>query len=511
MDAHRAVAKGYLPKEVPPVFSSATFAHAAFALTQTRPTGESGSAKFSLARAGGLRRPAALPSPFAHLELVDLCAYNWKRLRSLTARSPISSSRPLRARHRDLRSLRFSGGNDRFDRLRRTQGARYTLHTDVSDFYPSIYTHAVDWAIRGKKAAKRDRSARSLGAKIDRALRNQSYGQTSGICIGPDTSWLIGEILMARIDQELCRRVARVAEHAHRWYDDLTFFATSLGEAESALGEYERVLAEYELSLNPSKTSITSGIRLHDNRWLISLRQARYRDDSQANLAGDIIDLFTMAFEIASSDSSTGAISYAIKRCNPFPAGAAWPTYQHLLLTSAALEPSCLPYVHDVLLFAESVGLPLDRDGIQREMNEICRKHAELDHGFEVTWALTILRQLDLPLDPASATKVTGMTDNFALLLLLDAWRASFALMAAVDVDPAIRRAEAPGAFETEDWLLAYEARARRWCRSAGWTRAPAWRELRDAKVRFLTLTVSKRRPKLRRLRPAFLPIWPYT
>lgn len=77
MDARRAVAKGYLPKELPPVFSSATFAHAAIGLTQARPTGASGATKFSLARAGGLRRPAALPNPFAHLELVDLCAHNW--------------------------------------------------------------------------------------------------------------------------------------------------------------------------------------------------------------------------------------------------------------------------------------------------------------------------------------------------------------------------------------------------------------------------------------------------
>jgi hypothetical protein len=36
MDAQRAVAKGYLPKEVPPVFSSATFAQAAYALTQAK-------------------------------------------------------------------------------------------------------------------------------------------------------------------------------------------------------------------------------------------------------------------------------------------------------------------------------------------------------------------------------------------------------------------------------------------------------------------------------------------
>lgn len=511
MDPGAAVAKGYLPKELPPVFSSATFARAAPSLRVPRPTGATSATRFSLARAGGLRRPAAAPNPFAHLDLVDLCVANWSKLRSLTARSPISSSRPYKGRRRDLRSLRFSGGNDRFDRVRLTRGARYTLKTDISNFYPSIYTHAVDWAIRGKGVAKRDKSLRSAGAKIDKALRDQSDGQTSGICIGPDTSWLIGEVLLAKVDSELCKQFPQASWHAHRWYDDLTLYARSLGEAEEVLAVYEQLLMGFEISLNPAKTAITAGIHLHDDAWLIGMRQARYRDDRPAHLAGDVIDLFTMAFETASTYAGTGAISYAIKRCNPFPGGSAWPTYQQLLLTAATLEPSCLPHVHDVLVFAEAVGLPLDRPGIAESMNDVCLTHAPQDHGFEVSWALSILRELALPLESSTAKSVVGMADNFSLLLLLDARQRSKSLRRSLDVDPVIRRAEASAALTTEDWLLAYEARSRGWCRPVGWRAAPAWRELRDADVRFLTLTVSTRRPKIRRARPAFLPNWPYS
>jgi hypothetical protein len=240
------------------------------------------------------------------------------------------------------------------------------------------------------------------------------------------------------------------------------------------------------------------------------MRQARYRDDRPAHLAGDVIDLFTMAFEIAADDASAGAISYAIKRCNPFPGGSAWPTYQQLLLTSATLEPSCLPHVRDVLLFAESVGLPLDREGIAKSMNDVCVAHAPQDHGFEVVWALSVLRELALPVDSKAARSVVGMSDNYSLLLLTDAWMKSSRLRRSTDLDPVVKRAEAPGALMTEDWLLAYESRYRKWCRPVGWRAAPAWRELRDAKVHFLTLTVSTRRPKIRRARPAFLSIWPY-
>jgi hypothetical protein len=266
----------------------------------------------------------------------------------------------------------------------------------------------------------------------------------------------------------------------------------------------------FELTLNPSKTAITPGIKLHDNSWPVRLRQARYRDDSPRHLSGDIIDLFSMAFETASDKTTSGAISYAIKRCNPFPGGSAWEIYERLLLTSATLEPSCLPHVHDVLLFGESVGLPLNRNAIAETMNDLCRTQSDSDHGFEVAWALSILRQLGLPVEPVAGTAVARMSDNYVLLLLLDGWHRSRRLRTAVDIDPVVRRAEAASGFVSDDWLLSYESRVRRWCRSTGWKAAPAWKELRDANVRFLTLTISTRRPRIRRARPAFLTSWPY-
>src|SRR5690606_16021574 len=114
---------------------------------------------------------------------------NWPRLQRLTARSEISLSRPIGARERgdDNRSVRMKHGH-RPEReiTTRLVGNRYTLKTDISMFYPSIYTHAVDWAVRGKLAAKRDRNGPHIGAKLDKALRNSRHGQTVGLSVGPD-------------------------------------------------------------------------------------------------------------------------------------------------------------------------------------------------------------------------------------------------------------------------------------------------------------------------------------
>ena len=33
----------------------------------------------------------------------------------------------------------------------------YVIHTDIADCYNSIYTHAIAWAVEGKKVAKNNR------------------------------------------------------------------------------------------------------------------------------------------------------------------------------------------------------------------------------------------------------------------------------------------------------------------------------------------------------------------
>jgi hypothetical protein len=70
-----------------------------------------------------------------------------------------------------------------------------------------------------------------------------------------------------------------------------------------------------------------------------------------------------------------------------------------------------------------------------------------------------------------------------------------------------IKRAELDNAFVTEDWLLTYEARARGWCRPCNWKKASAWKEMKDRGVQFLVQKEQQRKSRLRRLRPAFLPI----
>lgn len=393
----------------------------------------------------------------------------------------------------------------------RMPGGRVTLKTDISQFYPSIYTHAVDWAIRGKQRAKQSLRAPGLGPQLDRLLRNSRGGQTIGLSVGPDTSWLVAEILLAKIDSELAKKFPGLPRRCARFGDDMTFYATSHDEAHDVLAAYQNLLLEYELAVNPTKVAVIEGLEPVEPRWVRKLRTHRYRDNSDSNQAVDVVDLFDLAFDERQRFATQGVLSYAIMRCNPFPGGAtSWPLFRDLVLASVGLEPSTLRNAYDVLRFAKDHGLPVQDESVADVLNELLTRHAKRERGFEISWILFMLRELSLPLEVATASAVAATTDACSLILLRDLCEASSHLMGTVDFSRATRLAEADNALSGGDWLLTYEFRHRKWAQPKRWDRSPSWRDAHNAGISFYVPAPSMPKPKLRRWRPRFVPAWSY-
>jgi hypothetical protein len=222
MDLQRSLAFGFFPHEVPLSFSSQSFANATPGLTPLKPGGSTSPVRFSLARAGGVRRATEIPNPLAQWATAELCSSNWRKLQSITAKSPLSLSRPVRKRAGRALTYICEPSRKPEVAISRMPGGTVTLQTDISQFYPSIYTHAVDWAIRGKTTAKRARRVKTLGTELDARLRESRSGQTVGLSIGPDTSWLVSEVLLARVDEALCREHQSLSRRAFRFVDDIS-------------------------------------------------------------------------------------------------------------------------------------------------------------------------------------------------------------------------------------------------------------------------------------------------
>jgi len=134
---------------------------------------------------------------------------------------------------------------------------RVMLITDISNFYPSIYTHSIAWALHGKNQARGDKNYLLLGNKLDKLVQYANDRCTNGIAIGPAVSDIIAEIISSAIDRDLTKAVGDNIDFiAVRFKDDYRILAKSEDDAKKILHHLQKCLFEYNLSLNDKKTEI---------------------------------------------------------------------------------------------------------------------------------------------------------------------------------------------------------------------------------------------------------------
>jgi len=139
---------------------------------------------------------------------------------------------------------------------------KFILKTDIKNFYPSIYTHSIAWAIHTKelirKKGNRTDYSNFLGLKLDRLIQNANDGCTNGIAIGPAISDLISEIVLSAVDTE-CSKIIDDKEIDFlgvRFKDDYRFLCQSKQDATFIIKTLQRQMALFNLTLNESKSQI---------------------------------------------------------------------------------------------------------------------------------------------------------------------------------------------------------------------------------------------------------------
>lgn len=135
----------------------------------------------------------------------------------------------------------------------------YILHTDISNFYGSIYTHTIPWALHGEKEAKKNKNINDLiGNKLDKKIQHMNYGETVGIPQGNIVSDFIAELLLAYIDKLLVERLLEVDTTLDykilRYRDDYRIFTNSKEDENIIKKELIVLLQRHKLSLGENKT-----------------------------------------------------------------------------------------------------------------------------------------------------------------------------------------------------------------------------------------------------------------
>ena len=145
--------------------------------------------------------------------------------------------------------------------IRVSLGYQYRLQVDIANCYNSIYTHSIAWAVCGKEKAKTYMRTKTpatlkqdyeLADTLDAFMRFQKNNETNGIVVGPFTSRIFSEIILASIDKELREK----GFIFRRYVDDYKFYFRSETKAQESVQQIEKILNKYNLNLNLSKTEI---------------------------------------------------------------------------------------------------------------------------------------------------------------------------------------------------------------------------------------------------------------
>jgi hypothetical protein len=491
--------KGYFPRELPPPFNTRSFGAYAVVNARNWPKSQwTRCARHNLARPGGLRRPLGIPNPAAYFRLADIVAANWTALKSHTWKHRLSASRP----HPMTKSPRAVVPRYRYGelpRLRalRRRAARYLLLTDIAQFYPTMYTHAIPWALHGKTAAKqalasKNKGAHLLGNKIDKALQYMSDGQTHGIPIGPDTSLMVAEVLLAAADEILLTRCQGMVR-GFRYVDDYELSFPTLREAEQVLTEIQGILAEFELVLNPRKTGVVELPQSIDGRWASDISRFSVRDATHpVGQRNDLLSLFSMAFDTARGAPEESVLKFAVARVQNVAVDAAgWRTFQNCVLGCATADSSTVASVLGTIHKVSQAG---NHQVSKVPLAEVCEsiilRHAPRGQGSEVAWALWAAVSWGLTLSPSTAQAVCRMDDDVVALLALCADARGVWLAGSLDKQAWAILAGQPGALTSEHWLLAYEAHRQGWIVVPATAQDPMFGPMLNAGVSFFDSTL---------------------
>lgn len=139
---------------------------------------------------------------------------------------------------------------------------------DITNYYGSIYTHSISWAIHTKEKAKAKEHRYDdtlIGNIIDKRIQYMQHGQTNGIPQGSVLMDFVAEIVLGYIDLELSEKIASNKEsigdfYILRYRDDYRIFVNDTLTGENIIKLLTEVLIELGLKLNPSKTKVSKDV-----------------------------------------------------------------------------------------------------------------------------------------------------------------------------------------------------------------------------------------------------------
>ncbi|MFK4474904.1 hypothetical protein ABH897_004672 [Paenibacillus sp. RC73] len=400
------------------------------------------------------RRTLSIPNPFHQIKVFETIIHNWITIKNEIKKSKYSLTKPMV--NKDLQ--RAISRQHSFSEIPQiipilSSNSRFVLKTDISRYYPTIYTHSIPWACHGKSFAKRNRGSAHFGNVLDTNVRNTQDQQTIGIPIGPDSSYVISELIGSVMDQEIYQELGVTGL---RYIDDYYFFFNSLSEAEEALTKIHKIVKKYELEINPEKTMIYPLPEPLEFNWISEIRNYEFHSSIKRQRT-DLVTFFSKAFEYSKKHPNEYVLKYSLARIkNVLVHKDNWELFESLILNSMIAEPSVIPTVIEILLAYRDKGYNLNYKKIAKTIDNNIGYHSKFSHGYKVSWNLWLAKSFNIKISRAAAKELSTIEDSFSRIVALD-MRSNGLITTGLNISEWNNYLSHDHLYQ-EHWIFAYEA-----------------------------------------------------
>lgn len=444
---------GFFPRELPPVFTSESFGNHVSAILSDweqkkvfstspvemrkrngRKRNRRGAYIYKVPDAeievltkpkrGYERRNIHITHPIPQALLTQELAQNWRTISRWLSRAEFSVDE-LRWSKQDSRGIREI--NFRVHQAKKLfigSSWDWLVQTDITRFYPSIYTHSIPWAAYGKERVKSNLSQYkgSLADRLDALVRACNRNQTVGIPIGPETSRIIAEVVSARIDYEFSEKLSDVHnDRVDRLQDDWFIGANSLPEAENILSTIIHLYRHYGLEINGVKTSIDRLLHAPANSWILQL--SGFLSHNAKSLSGTRLrEFLALSLNVQQEFPTEPVINYAMSviEGNSYTDDDA-EALESFLIKASVVSPISMDKICRVLINLNYDKRRISKRRIGIRFSKLAEQSLENGNTYEALWFLYTLRGLKFPLNSKPISELMEFHSGSAIpLVLLD-------------------------------------------------------------------------------------------
>jgi hypothetical protein len=460
----RLLDRGFYPQELPPNFRTQNFGHAMATKSAIHPNPTkywSQLIYFDGTTYQGSVRSFGIINPISYAILSDFISENWPQITNVFKLSTSSSNVPKFPRKVADLGRAFTSSTVSAKKLtqeRLASGFPLILNLDISRFYGSIYTHTIPWSALGKEKAKSLFNAKKLSGEwsdsLDLFVRNCNERQTVGIPIGPDTSRIISEMILSRLDHGVSTSGKKIAagQFIHG-IDDYQFGAMGQVEVEEIQAKFSLELRELELRANDRKTSVSSGMAFAPVHWEHGF------DDLVGSKGPALIErFFSLLYRTMNEHPNSNVAGYSLKK---FATALAKSPSKDLVLQYLQrflfAAPHLARWVLPIFLGLTSVvGITKDSKRLLDWGIEICCRRGDVANSLWFLYARIFLK-IGLSLKQSE--------DSFKLSSpLIDLTLEHMRVLGLNSMSPLkVRKRYKSSALKEKGWLVLYEMQAKGW------------------------------------------------